>query len=788
MKKISVIVSAIIVIYSLLAISVFADTPDPYLDLSGLTFDSEGNILTDENGKSVFFSSGYFDQYGVVVRSDKSAAVYGYKYIFCTEEVSGFDEYICSVYFSDELVEIEARTAEWFHNITKVRFGNRLQYIGENAFPNLNAELTVEGEKTDALLIIEKGNDGLLKNELFSVYSYVCYYSEYAQNYIMLENGEAYSGFYTYDGLTYYFDGGEFFTERVLILDGKRYYFDEEHHLIKNGLASSPDGIVYIVDGEPVKGFKELDGETYYFGSDGYIYEGKYLALDGKRYYFDEEHHLIKNGLVCSPDGIVYLVDTEPVKGFKEFDGETYYFGNDGYMYEGKYLTLDGKRYYFDEEHYLIKNGLVSSPDGAVYLVDAEPVKGFVEIGSETYYFGDDGYMFEGECKTIDGTEHYFSSDHSLANGIITVNGGKTIVKDGIPVGVGFVDYFGRTYYISKITGLLNEKTELTIGGVLHYFNSNYSLKNGLIYENGISRMYENGVMVKGAFRDLDGDGENDSYFLFSNGERVLCDKTIGGRDYRYESGKLVLKQGLCYEGGKYYYYEGGIKVGGYVNIGEKKYYFLRTTYEMVTSSSYIIGGYNREFNPDHSVKPISGWQTFGNDVYYFDNGEKVTGFKTIDGYTYYFMRSAEKYGAMASGWLTVGGRVYYFFREGSEKYGRMAIGTQTIGGIKYVFNSNGTINNGFISDSMGNVRYYYMSQELHGWYKIGDKTYYFTLVDGFMARGDKIIGGKLYYFDGNGALILPEYADANELTKTDSSFGDTFDGSSGGWGSVVFH
>lgn len=350
---------------------------------------------------------------------------------------------------------------------------------------------------------------------------------------------------------------------------------------------------------------------------------------------------------------------------------------------------------------------------------------------------------------------------------------------------VGFVEILNDYYYISKVTGFFNTKNVLYIGGAAHYFNEDMTVKNGEIVEDGNTYLYNMGKKVTG-WVDSDGDGVKDSYYLFANGAKVTENKKIGGREYVYSDGKLTLRNGLVEIDGKTYYYKDGSKQGGFIEIEGKTYYFFRESGERIEAESYKIGGFYREFNSDHSIKPISGWQEKNGKKYYYIDGELCLGFTVIDEKTYYFFKSDDKYGQMAEGWQSIGGKVYYFFRYGTEKYGTMALGKQTIGGNVYYFNTTGTINTGFIGDSSGNTYFYHQSKKLKGWYTISGNTYYFTLVEGRMLTGVCSVGGVEYTFGDNGALISPSH-DASNIGSVGGTGSGGFDIGNGDWSDIEF-
>jgi glucan-binding YG repeat protein len=92
------------------------------------------------------------------------------------------------------------------------------------------------------------------------------------------------------------------------------------------------------------------------------------------------------------------------------------------------------------------------------------------------------------------------------------------------------------------------------------------------------------------------------------------------------------------------------------------------------------------------------------------------TGFRTIDGVTYYFGSN----GAMRTGWIRIPGVIYKI--DGTR------------GDAWCYANASGAIQ--------------------FGWQKLGGKWYYFEGSCGYMCTGRRKIDDKWYTFDENGALI----------------------------------
>ncbi|XZH58243.1 cell wall-binding protein [Clostridium perfringens] len=109
----------------------------------------------------------------------------------------------------------------------------------------------------------------------------------------------------------------------------------------------------YIDDnGELAEGFKEINGNKYYF-KNGVMSTGN-TQIEGNQYYFNESG-LIAKGWSQNKDGEYYYTDNNGIiqKGWQKINGIWYYFNDGGVMATGpKYMfdenTYDTKLYYFD--------------------------------------------------------------------------------------------------------------------------------------------------------------------------------------------------------------------------------------------------------------------------------------------------------------------------------------------------------------------------------------------------------------------------------------------------------
>lgn len=139
-----------------------------------------------------------------------------------------------------------------------------------------------------------------------------------------------------------------------------------------------------------------------------------------------------------------------------------------------------------------------------------------------------------------------------------------------------------------------------------------------------------------------------------------------------------------------------------------------------------------------------SGWKTVNGSRYYYTNGVKAKGLKTIEKGKYYF----DANGVMKTGWQTIGGAKYYF----DTKSGKALTGWKTISKYKYYFTSDAKMATGW--KKIGSGRYYFLSngKRVSGWKTISGSKYYFTS-DGRVTIGWKTIKGARYYFDSLGRM-----------------------------------
>ena len=263
-----------------------------------------------------------------------------------------------------------------------------------------------------------------------------------------------------------------------------------------------------------------------------------------------------------------------------------------------------------------------------------------------------------------------------------------------------------------------------------------------------------------------------------------------------------------------YYYIDGEIYKGGWLQLKGKRYYLSKSSGFMYTGmwdiddKVYLFDGsgvmqtgwvkYDMDwyyFGSDGAA--ASGWKTIDNKKYYFDEYEceMYTGSRIINDSWYYFGTDGvlnkgwqqpwgsdgewSYYGTdgkAVSGWNKIGDHWYYFYQRAtfeppvmvSDQYAKLD-------GFYYGFDDNGRMIKGwknFGSESRPTWLYFdSKGKAVRGFNKIGDNWYYFDEDEDsapVMYRNRMVsIDGSVYRFDGNGAMHTGWYKEGSDKFPT---------------------
>ncbi len=119
----------------------------------------------------------------------------------------------------------------------------------------------------------------------------------------------------------------------------------------------------------------------------------------------------------------------------------------------------------------------------------------------------------------------------------------------------------------------------------------------------------------------------------------------------------------------KRYFDENGVMVTGWREIDGKTYYFRPETGAVAVSTTLTLEDGKKYTFDDNGVylpEPRVGWYTAadGSTVYYNQNGSRITGWREIDGNTYYFQPRTGR--MLVSETAYIDGKMYSFDENGA--------------------------------------------------------------------------------------------------------------------------
>ncbi|MCD8335728.1 MAG: NlpC/P60 family protein [Lachnospiraceae bacterium] len=437
---------------------------------------------------------------------------------------------------------------------------------------------------------------------------------------------------------------------------------------------------------------------------------------------------------VTTDAGLMYTISSDPgyATGKVTIGSEKYYFDENGIMQTG-FVTINGKLLYFSEE------------DGTLQY-------GWITVGDKKYYAKDSGVLYVSAWHG----KYYFQADGSMA--VSTWVGNKWVGANGKYTGktkTGFVTLEGDTYYYTSASKYATGWFK--VDGKYYYADS-----NGVVQKSTwVGKKYVNskGVMVTG-MKTIG----SKTYIFKSSGTRYSsCWVQYNGK-YYYCNSKGVVQKSTWIDGKKYVD-EDGVMVTGFYTIDSKTYYFnskgtlKKKCWIRVDGVRYRLNAsgvvrtscwINDTYYASSTGAILTGLNAVGGEIYYFDTttGAKITKtMKKVGSATYYFKANSGE--AVRSSWVKYNGNYYYF-----QSDGKMATSTW-IG--KYYVNSSGVRTSAVRPAGWWtyNGSTYYLDSngdEMTGFQTISGSTYYFDST-GAMVTGLQTIGSNTYYFYSDGTM-----------------------------------
>ena len=414
----------------------------------------------------------------------------------------------------------------------------------------------------------------------------------------------------------------------------------------------------------------------------------------------------VEDGLQYGEDGRLYYYENGvPVTNrWIEQDGAKYWFGADGAAATG--LTDIGTdTYYFGEDHNMVNTGWVTIGDDLYYFQWSGAMARSTWIGENPwkYYVGADGKAYKEGLHEVDGESYLFGQYQNIYGATSSAGGWQTINND--------------LYFITGNDSVLLN-TWIGASPWKYYVGADgKAYKEGLHEIDGKSYLFGQYQNIYGATSSAGGwqTINNDLYFI-TGSDSVLLNTWIGADPWRYYVGA------------------DGKAVSGMQDVETNTYYF----------------------DPVYKTVTTSAWKTLDEDLYYFQwdgtlarsmwiganpwkyyvgaNGKAYKeGLHEIDGKSYLFGQYQNIYGATSStgGWQTINNELYFIQGDDSVLLNSW-VGSHD---WKYYVGADG--------------------KAYRGLQWVGDDRYYFHPLYQNVQYGLQRIDGVDYYFDlETGALI----------------------------------
>ena len=354
--------------------------------------------------------------------------------------------------------------------------------------------------------------------------------------------------------------------------------------------------------------FKEINGSTYYYGENGNLYRNQFYNNWGRTYYFQANGARLDNG-------------------FYNNWGRTYYFGSDGARWDNRFYNNWGRTYYFQNDGSRLDNSFYNNW-GRTYYFGADGARWdnrYMVKWGRAYYFGSDGALLQNQLKSINGINYWINNEGviPLKNQFLTANENQLFYFDGNGSLVvnKFYHNWGHTYYFGT-DGARYTDQFLNRDGKVYYFDN-----QGIMYQD---QYYKNW---------------GHTYYFGTDGARYT-DQFLNknGKVYYFDNQGIMYQDQYYKNWGHTYYFgtDGARYTDQFLNKNGKVYYFDNQGI-MYQDQYYKNWGHTYYFGTD-GARYTNQFLTKDGHQYYFDNdGIMVTNqVRVIDGKGYEFNDNGE--------------------------------------------------------------------------------------------------------------------------------------------------
>lgn len=209
------------------------------------------------------------------------------------------------------------------------------------------------------------------------------------------------------------------------VINNLKFHSDEATGVLSTGWFADATGTYYFGEGGyATTGLSAIGDGIYYFNTDGQMQTG-WVELSGNTFLFNpNEGGKLYTGWWTDSAGTKYLDTTDGhlTKGLAVIGSDLYYFNDQGVMQTG-WIQLNGYTYLFNpNDGGKLYKGFWKDAAGTHYLDEAAGymVTGLKTINGSVYYFNDKGVMQTG-LVTIGANQYYFNAEGKLQTGWVTI-------------------------------------------------------------------------------------------------------------------------------------------------------------------------------------------------------------------------------------------------------------------------------------------------------------------------------------------------------------------------------
>ena len=550
----------------------------------------------------------------------------------------------------------------------------------------------------------------------------------------------------------YFGADGKLYHDGIYTISGKKYGFygarlQKGYFQIYNEGTDRYD--TYLTDEKSVvitnkTGWYKFAGQWFYYKKAGVLAADECIVIGQNEYYFDEDACMAV-GYVWTNKGPCVTTESGAIvkKSWVKYGHEWYYAAENGVLIRGAWKESGGSKYYLDSAGAMATGYVVIDNQLHKFASDGKWEKkltfktGWQKVDGIWYYFEEAGVPYTG---WVDNT-YYVASSEMCYHTIRYIDDNLYMFDAHGKKVVGWYMKDGDWYY-AKANGALAYEEWVQVNGSWYYFDEFGCMYAGLntIYdyekeETQIHYFKDNGVWIQQITGKQGWLKVEDSWFyLDAEGYPIRGEKLeLNGVTYYFGwDGELQTDTFTYdYEQDKYIYVDGSGKVVKQ-NAGWKKFY-----------GSWIY--------LDEDGQPMWGLQKINGKIYYLDP-YMVTGTIWVEEYNKYCFFGAD--GTMqtvTTGWYSDGYNWYYF------ENGDPVNGYKTINGVEYHFYGNGCMDTAYVyttSEYHTTILYKENGRVAKNqWVKIyGD--WYYANAKGEALVGEHVISGKTYIFDKFGMLI----------------------------------